>query len=398
MVAGLQGACLYDLRSSYAMLYHLDSEAMASICHLLSGKEIGLDRRRDLSDKLSVLVNHGVIRWSDMPGGNAFITEAVQGDAGHTDMCAWIEVTSRCQLACIHCYGRYPKSATHTITGSRVDEIAEQLSLNNFAHVKLIGGEPLLALRETQQWIATLSRHGVRKIELYTNGLRLREEILRYLREYSVRLFITVFGCDETIYRTITGKNGIFQKHLKLFELLNSFHSDYRVSIIRMRQNQMVSTEDVMRTFNIDRRFIREDIVRNVGRASESNLVSKSLRHSSQLRRANFAEPIPSQTIIRNIVGHSCFFNKIYICSDLNVYPCVMERGALYGNLGTTALSDILERSRGTRYLTKDGIETCNACEYRYACFDCRPIRGRGTFTRKPEYCTYDPKSGIWET
>ena len=47
-------------------------------------------------------------------------------------------------------------------------------------------------------------------------------------------------------------------------------------------------------------------------------------------------------------------------------------------------------------HLTKDKIDKCSHCEYRYACFDCRPNSLSGCIYEKPWYCTYDPDKGEW--
>ena len=47
--------------------------------------------------------------------------------------------------------------------------------------------------------------------------------------------------------------------------------------------------------------------------------------------------------------------------------------------------------------LGKDHIDICCNCEYRYACFDCRPDAVSSDIYAKPWNCTYNPLSGIWE-
>jgi MoaA/NifB/PqqE/SkfB family radical SAM enzyme len=51
---------------------------------------------------------------------------------------------------------------------------------------------------------------------------------------------------------------------------------------------------------------------------------------------------------------------------------------------------------------TKDNVLVCQDCEYKYACFDCRPLseganQGRGEYLSAPyPRCTYNPYSGEW--
>ena len=48
------------------------------------------------------------------------------------------------------------------------------------------------------------------------------------------------------------------------------------------------------------------------------------------------------------------------------------------------------------RHLSKDHIEGCKDCEYRYACYDCRPDSNGADKYAKPWNCSYDPYKGEW--
>jgi hypothetical protein len=51
---------------------------------------------------------------------------------------------------------------------------------------------------------------------------------------------------------------------------------------------------------------------------------------------------------------------------------------------------------------TKDQVAVCKDCEYRYVCFDCRPLSegaagGRADYLHAPyPRCTYNPYTGEW--
>ena len=46
--------------------------------------------------------------------------------------------------------------------------------------------------------------------------------------------------------------------------------------------------------------------------------------------------------------------------------------------------------------MTKDHINVCKDCEFRYCCHDCRPDSLSNDVYAKPWYCTYNPYSGEW--
>lgn len=70
-----------------------------------------------------------------------------------------------------------------------------------------------------------------------------------------------------------------------------------------------------------------------------------------------------------------------------------MERRIKHGTLA----KDDFQLNNNIRKFTKDKIKECSECEYRYACFDCRPNSLSKKLNEKPWYCTYQPLTGMWE-
>lgn len=94
------------------------------------------------------------------------------------------------------------------------------------------------------------------------------------------------------------------------------------------------------------------------------------------------------------MTGHNCFYSRIYISVNLDVYPCVMERRFKHCNIAECG--DIV-LNESIRKQNKDAIEECSGCEFRYVCFDCRPNSLSNDAYEKPWYCIYEPKKGIWK-
>lgn len=72
------------------------------------------------------------------------------------------------------------------------------------------------------------------------------------------------------------------------------------------------------------------------------------------------------------------------------------------GNVQRSTLAEILagEQLYALWGLTKDQVEVCRDCEYRYACGDCRPAAmGRyGNLYAKYPRCSYNPYAGEWKS
>lgn len=108
--------------------------------------------------------------------------------------------------------------------------------------------------------------------------------------------------------------------------------------------------------------------------------------------------------VIEAINHNSCLHKKISIDKNGDIRNCP-AMPLTYGNIKDTTLEEALNTKGFKKYwnLTKDEIEVCKDCEFRYICTDCRAFTERthknkdGLDTSKPLKCGYDPYTGKWE-
>ena len=117
------------------------------------------------------------------------------------------------------------------------------------------------------------------------------------------------------------------------------------------------------------------------------------------LEKPNFS--ICKKKFERAFTGNTCWNGKFAISTDGRVLPCVFERTVSYGNVKHQKLQDILGNEVLKQFwsLSFDFIEHCNCCEYRFACFDCRPLaysKSNNKFAKNPR-CKYNPETGLWK-
>lgn len=124
-------------------------------------------------------------------------------------------------------------------------------------------------------------------------------------------------------------------------------------------------------------------------------MVSDELLRKKLITENNMIYKLNKKNIEKNISGHNCFSRRLYFSVDLKVYPCVMERRFCHGTIVNNHLKDIIKDD--IRFLTKDKINECCSCEFRYCCFDCRPDSNGKDKREKPWYCTYFPLDGKWD-
>ena len=101
---------------------------------------------------------------------------------------------------------------------------------------------------------------------------------------------------------------------------------------------------------------------------------------------------------------NSCLNRKLSIDAKGNIKNCP-SIPQNYGNINDTTLEEALNHKDFKKYwnITKDQIEVCKDCEFRYICTDCRAYTERTHFNKegldisKPLKCGYDPYKGEWQ-
>jgi len=96
---------------------------------------------------------------------------------------------------------------------------------------------------------------------------------------------------------------------------------------------------------------------------------------------------------------NTCLNRKISITPSGDIKNCPSMLRSL-GNVKTTPLADAIKHPSLVRLgsITKDQIEVCRDCEFRYICTDCRAhTRDYRNPYAKPRGCGYDPYTAAWQ-
>jgi SPASM domain peptide maturase of grasp-with-spasm system len=95
---------------------------------------------------------------------------------------------------------------------------------------------------------------------------------------------------------------------------------------------------------------------------------------------------------------NTCLNRKVSICADGEIRNCPsMARG--FGNAGLVTIASAIASDGFTQLwsVTKDQVEICRDCEFRYVCTDCRAhLSDPGNPLSKPAKCAYDPYTATW--
>jgi SPASM domain peptide maturase of grasp-with-spasm system len=95
---------------------------------------------------------------------------------------------------------------------------------------------------------------------------------------------------------------------------------------------------------------------------------------------------------------NSCLNRKISVDANGNLKNCPSMQTS-YGKASETTIVDVLQNEDFTSVwnLKKDFVLTCQDCEFRYVCTDCRAyIEDPENLYSKPLKCGYDPYTNEW--
>jgi SPASM domain peptide maturase of grasp-with-spasm system len=96
---------------------------------------------------------------------------------------------------------------------------------------------------------------------------------------------------------------------------------------------------------------------------------------------------------------NSCLNGKFSIATDGSIKNCP-SMGFSFGNIYTSNLLNVLKLKKFKKLwnITKNKIDVCSKCEFRYICTDCRAyIENPKDIYSKPLKCGYNPSTGVWE-
>ncbi len=294
---------------------------------------------------------------------------------------AWCELTSRCNLECIHC----------SCSGSPLTTHANDFKVNFFDVVKQIrdlgcdkiqftGGEPMLRKQLLIDLIKYSSSLGFSYREIYSNLNLLDDDLLRIITEYQLNIATSIYGHNAKIHDAVTTVQGSFDKTINSLRKLQQANINIRVGIILMDINLPYKRDILKFVKSMEISNVKVDIVRNAGRGCALfDTETKSAKINSNSGFGNLS--LKEDFFWRSHLAHNCFSNHICINEDGNVFPCVMLRESL-GNLENDSLYNIIvkDESQKLRNLTKDKVDKCSLCELRYVCFDCRIDRKDQSF------------------
>lgn len=313
----------------------------------------------------------------------------------------WLELTSTCNCKCLHCYADCSPScaATDQVPHDRWLTLLTEGRIAGANAIQLIGGEPLLypAWREL---VIRAHELGYEYIEIFTNGTLVDDDCINFFKQYNVNIATTIYADNAQTHDKITKHPNSFTKTMTAIKKIMANNIPLRVASIIMKDNEheVKNIEALYQSWGMH--GIHPDVVRPTGRGDDQDILPLYY-HKPPIQPPFY---IDEDSFINAHLQHSCLAGKIAITATGDVFPCIFARNQLCGNILHQSLQEIITSPHLTTcwHTTKDHISKCKDCEYRYACFDCRPL-AQGSDPEKnwlssQKNCSYNPYTGQWAT
>jgi radical SAM protein with 4Fe4S-binding SPASM domain len=407
LVKGALRGAIYDLKSGN--VFSIDKTSVKILEKLSSGENLvkilrdGNMSQEKLVAYLDNLKSQGLGRWSDIYNKrDVLVSPEINTVLKYV---LHLELTTGCNLNCIHCYNESEISKLNTQNELSVDEwkriIREGFEIG-CRRVQFIGGEPFLNKKLLYSLIPFARKMGYTSLEVSTNGTLITEKDLDFLKENGVDIAFSVYSYNNQTHDLITKRKGSYKKTFRAIQCALEKTIIVRASVVVMRQNEQETTETLNFLRSLGVQYLRSAAIEPSGRGCNIDLIDSEALNKQLRDKPHFAK-INKNIFWRNKAGHNCFMEQICIGANGDVYPCLAEREISYGNAKSIELGKVFFSKLASKYktLSKDNIETCRDCEYRYCCFDCR-VRAfdllESDFHPKPWWCSYNPYKGEWES
>lgn len=308
----------------------------------------------------------------------------------------WLEITDSCNLECVHCYSDSHPGVDRSgeLDEQSWIEIIRKLQDYGTELFTFIGGEPTIRFGLVRNAIEAIhTRSPTTRVRIFSNlvSAKFDDASLEFLKLHRVEFGTSLYGASPIQHDHVTQRKGSWLKTTSAIQLL--------------RRNGLF----VFAGFYID--SCREEDTDAIERLTTSlDLSSSEILFPSRIGRGSILDWSPSRefnTLPRGMRmqgrwkwgasdHHNCFFDHLAVSSNGEARPCIMSRNVTYGNLLDQSTASAIVTSQKFKlmaHLTKDKVDGCKVCEFRYGCFDCRPdaMGTSGNLYAKPN-CGYDPR------
>lgn len=232
----------------------------------------------------------------------------------------WLELTSLCNLECVHCYaesGPYVTKADD-VSPDRYAELIVEAAALGCRKIQFIGGEPTLH-PALPHLIELASREEYSFIEVYTNATRISDSLLSQFVRHKVAVAVSIYADDPMVHDAVTRHHGSHTATVGTLGRLVAAGLQVRAGIIVMDQNRERVTETTEFVRGLGIQNVGTDRIRSFGRGATGH---------------------PGADI-RELCG-SCWRGSVCVAPNGAVSPCIMSKFLSIGSVHDSGLACLL--------------------------------------------------------
>lgn len=387
-VKGYKNAAIYDTNNN--KVYAVDKYGREIIEDMLSGKEICVDMEREYLEDLEKL---DLLTKVNVSNKKFKIPNAKL-------VYAWLEITEACNLRCIHCYGQFgpPKIDKDKILKTKDwKDIIDKLLEYGCKDIQLIGGEPMVH-KDFYEILEYAHEKGMKRIDVFTNGTFIDEQSIKIFKKTNASIRVSVYGHNAEIHDKITKQKGSFESNKRGLQLLKENNIPTSIAVVIMKENEKYIANIKEYIINMGHKYNGYDVIRPscITDKKDHSITDIKVLSSRYNTKPEFWTS--NNSFIESHFYNSCWNGKIAITTKGDILPCIFARDEIIGNI-REAQEGLTEKIIKKWRKTKEDVETCKDCEFRYCCHDCRPLAKaiNGENMSKYPRCCYNPYKGIWE-
>lgn len=293
-----------------------------------------------------------------------------------------IELTTNCNLDCKFCNKedntlfrrtgcKRWKKPLLPLTLEEWQAIVLQLTKLGCKELTFIGGEPLLEFGLLSSIVKFAQRNGIKEFTIYTNGTQLDSQILDFIKENKIKLVIQLLSIEPEGYDDISGKKDTYMTVYSGLQQLKDLGINFTLLYLVNRFND----SELEKVGNFTSKYTNRLMVDYIYSIPANEFYS--VKYVDSLYHSNSRLVKPTLPIFQYLKDYNCCYgDKLAISGDGNVFPCIMSRQLLLGNIREDKqMYKILDtRYNSYKKMNKDKIDGCKSCTYRYGCVECRAL------------------------
>ena len=162
-------------------------------------------------------------------------TPAEVARLGRGPVAGLVELTSRCNLSCVHCYlNQAASSPAEEMPRGRLLRLFPEIAAAGGLFVTLSGGEPLLRGDFPDVYLASVEAGLVTSV--YTNATLVSDRVADLLDEHRPEhVEVSVYGATRETYEAVTRRPGSYAAFVRGLDLLQEAGVPVRLKAMALR-------------------------------------------------------------------------------------------------------------------------------------------------------------------